>query len=110
MPTLASANETIVRNPDGLRVCNLAGIATAKTQLVTYTELSEGIEVALRDIETHKSRDDLINKSLMVLRLTKATCDGFIDLHDLYKPQSPYSVVCSQKWACSKPSCFQSLF
>lgn len=80
MNSVSNTNASLVSEQDSIRICNLSGIGLAGEQLVKYEKLSRGIDIALRDLDAQQSEEEVINKSLMVLRLTKATCDGFIDL------------------------------
>lgn len=77
---MTSTNVHTITNPQAQRVCSLAGISVAQKQLVTFEELKKGIDVSLRDLDTQRKSEALVDKAFMVARFTKATCDAFIGM------------------------------
>ncbi len=69
-----------VRDRNAGRVCNLAGLKLAQDNLVTLQEINRGTEIALRELEAERDRARFVDKTFLVLKFTRATCDAFIDL------------------------------
>jgi hypothetical protein len=79
-PVARMASFGPITNPAANRVCNLAGISAAKQQTLTFIRLKEGISLALRDLESQARRHEILANAGLVLKFTKATCDGFIGM------------------------------
>src|SRR5450631_488474 len=69
-----------VKDPNAARVCSLNGIGATRERLATLQQLLDGIEMSIRELERERKRDQSNDRALLVLRFTKATCDGFIGL------------------------------
>jgi hypothetical protein len=72
--------QTHVRDREGNRICSLAGMDLARRDLITLIELDRGIALSLEEAQAAKDKHVVMSKAVMVLRLTKATCDAFIGL------------------------------
>jgi hypothetical protein len=42
--------------------------------------LRDGLEISIQDLEMEKRKEEMLNKGLLVLRFTKASCDAFISM------------------------------
>lgn len=69
-----------IRDRDAIRVCSLSGILDAKAKVVSLEKLRDGLEISIHDLERQRSRDQMLNKALLVARFTKASCDAFLSL------------------------------
>src|SRR5882762_8001143 len=69
-----------VRDRAAAQICTLAGISFSREKLIKLTELKRCIELSLRELDQEARRDAILNKSIVLLRFTKATCDAFIGL------------------------------
>lgn len=63
-----------------VRVCSLSGIMNAKEKVISLEKLRDGLEISIHELEKQRSRDQLLNKGLLVARFTKATCDAFLSM------------------------------
>jgi hypothetical protein len=69
-----------IRDRDANRVCDLAGIAAEREKVVTLRQLRDGLDISIRELESQRRKDQIINKALLVAKFTKATCDAFISM------------------------------
>ena len=69
-----------IKNQDAGRVCSLANISSAGKKLVTWRELKRGLDMSISELESQRSKEQIVNKALLVARFTKATCDAFIEM------------------------------
>src|SRR3954465_13634864 len=69
-----------IRNPDARRVCTLSGIATAQEKIVTLRQLSNGLDISIRELDSQRRAENIAEKALLVARFTKATCDAFLSM------------------------------
>src|SRR6476619_2529550 len=75
-----------IGDPDGVRVCTLAGIAQAQDELVELSKVKTGLDIALRDLESQGKKDLSVVRAFMVLKWTKMTCDAFIGMAAVFSP------------------------
>jgi hypothetical protein len=67
-----------IRDPNARRVCSLAGINDARQKVITLRQLRDAVDISIRELESERQKEAIIDKALLVARLTKATCDTFI--------------------------------
>jgi hypothetical protein len=93
-PPFANKSGNVIRDQDAARVCNLAGITAARRKIVRLSEARDGLIIAMRELEAQKRKDDILAKTLLALKFTKATCDAFIGLAaELSKAVLPKAVA-----------------
>jgi len=69
-----------IRDPDARRVCSLAGMEIARTEVLNLLQLRDGLNIALQELESQSRKDRMIDRALLVARFTRATCDTFISM------------------------------
>jgi hypothetical protein len=74
------ASLPVIRDSDARRVCHASGITGAQNKLVSLRELRDGLNLALRELEAQRRKEEIAAKALLVARFTKATCDAFLEM------------------------------
>src|SRR5690348_7064042 len=69
-----------IRTSEGQRICTAAGVNTAQARIVTLSQLQDSLEITITELENERKKEKIIEKAYMVARVTKATCDAFIDM------------------------------
>lgn len=69
-----------IRDPVARRVCSLAGIATARQDVISLRQLRTGLDNSILELNSQRKKEKIVNGALLVLQFTKATCDAFISM------------------------------
>lgn len=69
-----------VRDAAGVRLCSLAGISAAREKVVQLASIRRALDLSIRELDSQRSKDEFVAKSLLVVKLTKASCDAFLAL------------------------------
>jgi hypothetical protein len=93
-PQSTNQSRNVIRDPNAARICNLAGISAAQKKIVALSQVRDGLIISMRELESQKRKNDIVAKTLVALKFTKASCDAFIGLAaELSKAVLPESVA-----------------
>lgn len=73
----------VQRQIDGHHACSVANVDATKAKIVTLEELHKGLEEAIAQLEAEHSRQQWLNKALLVVSFTKASCEAFLGLAEV---------------------------
>ncbi len=69
------------------RICLNADVTITKDKLIRFYDLRKVVRAQLEDLEHQHSIDKIVDGSIAILSLTKATCDAFISLAAALSPK-----------------------